>query len=143
MQVSRSDRPIDPLLFDWPDETPLLKCSVCQQCGALAFPKNKSCGACGSENVIAQTLPSEGRLWTYTIQHFMPKAPYSSSETAETFRPFAIGYVELPGALRIETRIPLDDGKPLAIGMAMALDFYVHRIEADGTQVINYQFRAL
>tara|TARA_E500000305_G_C3971289_1_gene212049 strand:+ start:443 stop:889 length:447 start_codon:yes stop_codon:yes gene_type:complete len=141
MQKGGEQRPVDPRLFDWPSESPALKCSLCSECGARAFPVNKTCMACGSENVVESQLPVKGRLWTYTVQSFMPKTPYRSDETSETFRPFAIGYVELENTLRIETRIPVSEGRPLRIGMEMALDFYTHRIADDGTEIVSYQFR--
>jgi uncharacterized OB-fold protein len=133
-------RAIDPALFDWPAESPALKASRCRQCGSMAFPVNASCMACGSDKVSIERLPERGTLWTWTIQRFMPKPPFSSSETAETFVPFGLGYVELPGALRIETRLAQNDPAKLAIGTVVELSFYVHRLDPDGTAVINYVF---
>jgi uncharacterized OB-fold protein len=73
----------------------------------------------------------------------MPKPPYRSAESAETFLPFGIGYVELPGALRIETRLVENDPERLEIGSEMELMFYEHCRDSDGTAVINYAFRAV
>lgn len=136
-----SKKPIDPILFEWRGADSALKASCCLDCGQMAFPARESCMACGGTSVEINELPKAGKLWTFTIQAFMPKAPYNSDETPETFRPFGVGYVELPGALRIETRIPLSEEKPLAIGLDMELFFYTHRTEADGTEIINYAFR--
>jgi len=97
----------------------------------------------GCADVAIEELPRRGMLWTWTIQHFMPKTPYHSSETPETFAPFGIGYIELPGALRIETRLLENDPQRLKIGSLMELAFYVHRREPDGTEVINYAFKTL
>ena len=36
-----------------------------------------------------------------------------------SFRPFALGYVELPGQVIVETRIDVDDPSKLKIGMKM------------------------
>jgi uncharacterized OB-fold protein len=71
----------------------------------------------------------------------MPKSPYLSSETPATFRPYGLGYVELPGALRVETRLAEIDPATLRIGQEMEFVVYVHRTEADGTEVMNYAFR--
>lgn len=71
----------------------------------------------------------------------MPKAPYHSSETAQTFRQYGVGYIELPGALRIESRLIENDPAELCIGQQMELVIYVHRTEADGTDVMNYAFK--
>ena len=71
----------------------------------------------------------------------MPKEPYRSSETRETFRPYGVGYIELPGALRVESRLTEADPAKLHIGLEMELAVYVHRVEADGTEVMNYAFK--
>ena len=85
-------------------------------------------------------LPGRGRLWTWTVQRFMPKTPYRSSETELTFQPFGLGYVELPGALRVESRLLENEPGKLAIGAEMQLVLYVHRVEPDGTRILNYAF---
>jgi uncharacterized OB-fold protein len=86
-------------------------------------------------------LPRRGRLWTWTLQRFMPKAPYRSSETELTFEPFGLGYVELPGALRVESRLLENDPDRLSIGAEMELVLYTHRVEPDGTRILNYAFK--
>jgi uncharacterized protein len=135
-----AERAIDPILFQWPAATPTLQASQCSDCNAMAFPANGSCTACGGVNVKVVPLPRRGKLWAWTIQRFMPKEPYRSSETEQTFKPYGVGYVELPGALRIETRLTENDPARLRIGAEMELVFYTHRTEADGTAVINYAF---
>ena len=106
----------------------------------MAFPANDSCMACGGVNVRVVPLPQRGKLWAWTIQRFMPKSPYRSSETEQSFKPYGVGYVELPGALRIETRLTESDPAKLRIGSEMKLVFYTHRTESDGTDIINYAF---
>jgi len=71
----------------------------------------------------------------------MPKSPYRSTETEATFKPFGIGYVELPGAARIETRLTESDPAKLRFGAEVELIIYTHRVEADGTQIMNYAFK--
>ena len=66
-----------------------------------------------------------------------------SAETEATFVPFGVGYVELPGALRVETRLTENDPRRLRIGAEMALIIYTHRVDEDGTAVVNYAFRPL
>lgn len=51
----------------------------------------------------AVELPREGRIWSWTVQRFRPKSPPYAGP--ETFEPFAIAYVELPGAVIVETRL--------------------------------------
>ena len=64
-------------------------------------------------------LPRTGRLWSWTVQRFRPKSPPYAGP--EAFEPYAVGYVELEGALIVEGRlvdVAFDD---LAIGMAMRI----------------------
>ena len=89
--------PIAEGLFSWPSPNPALLASRCKQCGIAAFPAAESCMACSGQDVSVEELPRRGTLWTWTIQRFMPKSPYHSNETPETFRPYGVGYVELPG----------------------------------------------
>jgi uncharacterized OB-fold protein len=65
------------------------------------------CGSCGGE-LERTLLPRRGTLWTWTTQGFEPKSPpYLPGESE--FQPFVVGYVELPGVLRIEARIEADE----------------------------------
>ena len=139
-QTAAKQRAIDPSLFDWPSSDPALRASRCTACAALSFPVNSSCMSCGRTDLEIVALPRRGKLWAWTIQRFMLKAPYHSSETEATFRPYGVGYVELPGALRVETRLTENDPAKLRIGAEMQLIFYTHRTEADGTDIINYAF---
>lgn len=140
MRNQSSSRAIDPQLFTWPQAEPALLGSHCVRCGFHAFPAASSCTRCGGQETEVVELPRRGTLWAFTVQRFMPKTPYLSSETPETFRPYGVGYVELPGALRIETRLTENDPAKLRVGQAMQLVVYVHRTEADGTEVMNYAF---
>lgn len=128
-------------LFAWPSQSPALLGSRCLHCGGVAFPVGASCRRCGSLETEVIELPRRGRLWAWTIQRFMPKPPYRSSEIESTFKPYGVGYVELPGALRVETRLTESDPEKLRIGAEMEFLVYVHRIEEDGTAVMNYAFR--
>jgi len=138
--ATANQRAIDPALFQWPSTSPALLASRCTHCAAVSFPASSHCTACGCADVTVEELPRRGTLWAWTIQRFMPKTPYHSSETGETFVPFGMGYIELPGALRIESRLLQNDPLRLTIGSPMELAFYVHRTEPDGTEVINYAF---
>jgi uncharacterized protein len=134
-------RPIDDALFDWPATRPALKASRCKGCGHHAFPAMASCRHCGGSEVEQVSLPTEGTLWTWTVQRFLPKSPYRSSQDDATFEPFGVGYVELPGALRIEARLLENDPAKLRIGARVELTFYTQYVEPDGTDVVNFAFR--
>jgi uncharacterized protein len=135
-----TDRAIAPHLFVRSGERVALLGSSCKLCGAIAFPVAASCARCAGAQVEMIELPGRGRLWTWTVQRFMPKTPYRSSDTELTFQPFGLGYVELPGALRVESRLLENEPGKLSIGAEMQLVLYVHRVEPDGTRILNYAF---
>ena len=135
-----ASRAVDALLFDWPSSEPALKASRCVACRALAFPIATSCRYCGGGKVTQEHLPRRGRLWAWTIQRFRPKAPYRTTEDAATFTPFGLGYIELPGALCIESRLTESDPGKLRIGLEMQLVIYPQWVEADGTAVMSFAF---
>jgi uncharacterized protein len=101
-------------------EAPELIGSECRRCGVVAFPRQGSCAACTSNDVQERRLARRGRLWTWTIQCFPPKSPPYAG-TAEEFEPFGVGYVELPGEVRVEARLTEADPARLRIGMPMEL----------------------
>jgi len=133
--------PIAEGLFTWPAAEPALLCSRCQDCGTAAFPAASSCMACSGQNVEIEELPGRGTLWTWTVQQFMPKSPYKTDETMETFKPYGVGYVELPGGVRVEGRLTENNPENLQIGMEMQVVFAPIRTEDNGDEVISFFFK--
>ena len=133
--------PIADGLFTWPSNDPRLLGSKCQLCGVVTFPAQKSCPRCSGLETTTIELAREGTLWTYTVQCFLPnRPPYDGPETAADFRPFAVGYVELPDQTRVQTRIKTDDIDQLQIGMPMSLVVGKY-VERGGKDVIAYFFQ--
>jgi uncharacterized OB-fold protein len=135
--------PIAEGLFTWPAEHPALLASRCNDCGIASFPPASSCMACSGRDVSTETLPGRGTLWTWTIQQFMPKPPYHSGETPETFKPYGVGYVELPGGVRVEGRLLENDPDKLRIGMDMEVVFDTWRTDEDGNEIVGFFFRPM
>lgn len=133
--------PIAEGLFTWPAAQPALLGSRCNDCGIASFPVAQSCMACSGQDVTVEELPRRGTLWTWTVQRFMPKSPYKSDETEQTFQPYGVGYVELPGGVRVEGRLTENDPAKLRIGMPMEVVFEPYRHEANGDEVIGFFFR--
>lgn len=137
-------RPISEGLFTWPlpepPAPPNLLGSRCDACRAVTFPQAIGCPRCGEVRMTTVELPRQGTLYTWTTQEFLPKLPYLGPETAETFSPWAVGYVELGDALRVEGRLyDVDPGK-LDFGMLFELVVRPFRTEEDGTEVVTFGF---
>jgi uncharacterized OB-fold protein len=98
---------------------PRLVGSECNVCGTVTFPRQGSCPRCTSEDVRERLLSPRGTLWTWTVQCFPPKSPPYAG--GEDFEPYAVGYIELPGEVRVETRLTAVDPGELEIGMPMEL----------------------
>ena len=73
---------------------------------------------------------------------YAQSSPTSSDETPETFRPYGVGYVEMPGGVRVETRLQANSPDQLQIGMAMQLDIIPFRTDENGDQKMTFSFSA-
>ena len=85
-------------------------------------------------------LGNQGTLWTWTVQSFMPKTPYHTDETPETFRPYGVGYVELACGLKVESRLKENTPEELKIGMRMKLEIVTVRKDEEGADLVTFQF---
>lgn len=125
--------PVAEGLFTWPDraaeggssplgqadpDRPSLIGSTCTACGTTTFPAQGSCPRCTGTALRTGPLARTGRLWSWTIQGFEPKPPYAADGP---FTPYGVGYVELPGEVRVEARLTESDPARLRIGMPMEL----------------------
>lgn len=119
---------------------PELLGSLCRGCGELFFPQAASCTRCRGTELEAHALGSEGSLWSWTVQGFLPKAPYDSGETETSFRPYGVGYVQMAEGIKIEGRLTEADPQKLRIGMPMRLLLLPYRKQADGVEVLTFAF---
>lgn len=118
-------------LFTWPSDEPRLIGS--KSAGRYSFPARQ-----GDEEVF---LSRRGTLWGFTTQQFRPPSPpYDGDDTAETFEPYAIGYVELPDELLVQARFTVADPARLSVGQLMELRIVPYTTRKDGTQVLTYAF---
>jgi uncharacterized protein len=120
---------VDPSLLTDTPEGPALLGSRCSDCGAHTFPRQGGCPRCTGADMEDVPLSRTGTLWSFTTQGFRPKPPYTGTEAYE---PYAVGYVELPGQLLVETRLTEADPDRLEIGMPVELALVPFRDEVDG-----------
>ena len=114
-----AETPIAEGLFDVVDGAPHLIGGVRRSDGRVVFPRPD--GPEG-QNYDPLHLSAEGNLWSFTVQRFRPKSPpYAGDDDERSFKPYALGYIELPGQVIVESRIETDDFTQLQVGMPMRL----------------------
>lgn len=129
-------------LFTWPSDAPSLIGGRCAGCAHVSFPYQDHCLACGGDEIEKAELPRRGRLWTFTTQRFRPPAPpYAGADTPETFVPYSIGYVELPGTCLVEARLTEPDPAKLSIGQEMELTVVPLGVTSDGDETVVFAFQ--
>ncbi len=130
-------RPIAEGLFEMQADGPHLLAGRSKQNGRFVFPLPQ--GAAG-EGFEAVTLGRRGTLWSFTVQRFRPKSPpYAGADDERTFRPYAVGYVELSGQIIVECRIETRDFTALKVGQTMEL--VLQEFARDDGVVTTYAFR--
>jgi uncharacterized OB-fold protein len=135
--------PVAEGIFTFPSDAPQLIGSRCEACGIVTFPAQDSCPRCASTEMAEQLLSRRGQLWAWTTQDFPPPAPPYAGPMGKDFVPFGVGYVELPGEVKVETRLTESDPDLLTIGMEMELTLVPFRTDDDGNEVVTFAFRPL
>jgi uncharacterized protein len=134
-------RPVAEGLFTWPDDEPRLIGSRCEACGVVTFPEQDSCPACTGTAVERHLLSRTGTLWTWTVQGFRPKSP--PYEGPIEFEPYPVGYVELPGEVKVETLLVDATPEQLRIGMEMELAIVPFESSVSDEPLVTYAFRPI
>ncbi|MCY1442079.1 hypothetical protein D9M71_584250 [compost metagenome] len=122
---------------------PILLGSRCRQCGEHYFPIADNCTRCSASEFESCEIGREGRLWSWTIQGFLPKAPYNSGESEVDFQPYGVGYVEMPCGVKVESRLTVADPQQLRIGMPMQLTLVSYGRNAAGEPLHTFAFAPL
>jgi uncharacterized OB-fold protein len=135
--------PVAEGLFTWPSDEPQLIGSRCGKCAIVTFPSQASCPRCASTDMREHLLARRGRLWAWTTQDFPPPSPPYAGPTGEAFAPFGVGYVELPGEVRVEARLTESDPERLREGMDMELAIVPFCTDEKGNEVVTFAFRPL
>ncbi len=133
--------PVAEGIFTWPADEPELIGSRCTACGIVTFPTQDSCPRCTSTAMVGHLLSRRGRLWAWTTQHFPPPSPPYAGPTDSAFVPFGVGYVDLGGEVKVETRLTESDPDALAPGMEMELVLVPFRTDEEGNEVVTFAFR--
>jgi len=129
--------PIAEGLFEVSDEGPRLIGGRRKTDGKMVFPMPQGPEAAFYDPTA---LASDGSLWSFTVQRFRPKSPpYAGADDERSFQPYALGYIELPGQVIVESRIEVDDFASLRVGMPMRLTLTA--FAKVGGDVTTYAFK--
>ena len=92
------------------------------------------------DDIEAIELSTEGTLYTYTTQEFAPPLPYKGNRDPEVFRPYVVGFVELPEGVLVETLIVGATADELRIGQPLVSTTTTLET-ADGQSLVTFAFR--
>jgi uncharacterized OB-fold protein len=133
--------PVAEGVFTWPSDEPRLIASRCTACDNHMFPVQADCPRCSGTTTEDVELSRTGTLWTWTIQSYPPKSPpYAGNADPATFVPFGVGYVDIDGKVRVESRLTVAEPSELEIGMAMELVLDPLYTNEAGEEVVTFAF---
>ncbi len=132
---------INEKILDLTPDGPRLKGMRCKKCNNHVFPFQRGCPKCTSDDVEEVQLGTKGTLWAWTIQGFPPKSPPFLGETdPKRFTPYGVGYIEIPGQLKIESRLTESDPTMLKSGMEMEIVAETISQDDEGNDIVTYAF---
>ena len=118
-------------------EGPRLIGSRCLECGELFFPRkdNGTCSYCQSSDLEDLDFSTRGKVYSCTAVMQRPPVYYQGEV------PYALGFVELPEGIRIETLFTgcgIDD-----VHIGMDVEMVIEKLHDDeaGNEIIAYKFR--
>ena len=136
MAATEGGVPVADNLFRFEPDGPVLIGGRSKRSGEIRFPFS------GNADEEPVDLSRTGTLWSWTVQRFLPKQPpYRGRETKESFQPYAIGYVELLGQVRVESRLVGCEPEALRIGMELELTIVPMFTGDDGRDVLGFAFK--
>jgi uncharacterized OB-fold protein len=120
-----------------PDEKPRLIGSRCKDCGEIIFPTMDLglCSNCQSINLEEMRLSSSGKIYSYSVVMQRPPEYYKGEV------PYAIGFVELPEGVRVETLFTGGNPEDLQIGMEVEMVIEKLQEDEEGNEILAYKFK--
>ena len=111
----------------------------CLSCNATYFPQTISCRnpRCSDKRIELCQLSTTGTLYSWTLQHYRPPAPFQMDE----WKPYLIGLVDLPEGLRVLGMLNLGETE-VSIGLPLRLDHMPLYQDDEGMMRSTYCFVA-
>ena len=127
-------------LFAELPEGPRLLGSRCAACATPYFPKSTACHnpACDGGQMEDAAFGPHGVLFSCAVQNYPPPPP---ARYDEPYQPYALGMIDLAEGLRVLGRIETDDFDGLRGGLPVELTIGRLYRDAEGNDVVGWQFR--
>ncbi|MCP5041230.1 MAG: DNA-binding protein [bacterium] len=121
---------------------PRLCGSRCATCQTPYFPRSSGCHNpdCDLSKMEDLYLGPRGKIWSLSVQTYAPPPPVVSNDP---FVPFVAAMVDLDEGLRVLGRIVTDDPGSVGVGDEVQLVIAPLGKDADGNEVISWQFEPL
>ncbi len=116
-------------------EEPYLIGGKCPNCGEVIFPKLELCPNCQSDKVEKIKLSRRGKIFSNSVVMQQPR-PYYKGPV-----PYALGFVELPDGVRVETLFADCDPEEIEPGMEVELVIGNLYDDDTGNELMTYKFR--
>lgn len=110
-----------------------LRGGKCRKCSAEFFPKQPICLECWCEDIADNALPSDGKLYAYSVVHVARKGWRT---------PYVIAYVDLANGVRVSAPLACDPKHPPAHDSAVRLKVGEIGRAEDGRPIMSHQFEA-
>jgi uncharacterized OB-fold protein len=111
-----------------------LEAGKCTVCGEIHFPPRRVCRQCAAETFETVTLPSRGKVVTYTVC-WIPPAGFDDQ------KPYVNAIVELENGVRLTCMVCEAPPDEVKIGTEVELVF--RKLQKDPTwEVLQYGYKA-
>jgi uncharacterized protein len=113
--------------------------SKCLKCGELFFPKKDTgvCTHCQSDRFEEIRLSREGTIYSYSVVEIRPPGYYQGDV------PYALGFIDLPEGIRVETLFTECDFDELTVGLPVEMVLDTLHEDDEGNEVICYKFKPI
>ena len=131
-------------LFRVDGDRAVLLASRRRSSGVVKFPAERPELFDGNSDIQADIeaieLSTEGTLYTYTTQEFVPPLPYKGNRDPKAFQPYVVGFVELAEGVLVETLIVDATAAELRIGQPLVSTTTTLET-TDGQSLLTFAFR--
>lgn len=120
--------------------SPHLLGHTCPGCGEVFFPRKENgiCTYCHDTDLKELDLSARGKIHTFSAVMLRPPGGYYQGEV-----PYALGYVELPEGVLVETLFTGCDPEEIKVGQEVELKLEKLHEDEEGNEVITYKFQPI